>query len=230
MSQIIFYFIILVFVIPVKADDKVYFQACFNEKKLASSAYKEISFIQNKSDKIKTVGKCIDFYIDQTREGLYQKFLQVKFMGQYNLSSSETSQDERQCKLEIIETQKLLRNNLIIETSKNHLLSQSNRNKNLISTMNMYISHNMSGSMIIDNESIKIHCRVVKNGYNLKISANSDNFTLETSRYISKGSIIDLGDFIQDLDNKNKELSLSKGIKLNDSIGSKYSSIKIKAH
>ncbi len=209
-------------------QENVYLHACFTNKSIARSAIKEISFIKNKTDKIKLLRNCIDFYIGSNREQLYTKFLQVKFMGQYKLSSLNNAQP-KQCKLELVTVEKSdIKNTKLGISNSAQFLKQKNV-KNKTSSMNIYISQGDKGSMIIDQERLTIKCRVTNTGYNLYIESTSPLVSLSTSRFLNFGGSIELGSFIQNINNKKNKLSLSNGVNYNTQKGKKISSITLRA-
>lgn len=210
------------------AQENEYFQACFTDKSIARMAIKEIKFIKNKTDKIKLDGKCIDFYIAKIRAPVYTKFIQVKFLGLYELSSLHSSQ-AKQCKLELTTIKKSNLNKTKLGFSKNVNLEAKNDHSNITTSININISQGTTGSMIVDSEKLSIKCRVTSAGYNLEIETSSPLLSLSTSRFINYGQSIDLGSFVQDIYNKKKELFISKGIQYKKEFGTKYSSIILKA-
>lgn len=222
------YFFIILFNSSVYAQNSTYFQACFNNKSIATSAIKEINFIKNKTDKIKLVGNCLDFYIDSTREELYTKFIQVKFLGLYKLSSLKNSK-AKQCKLELITIENKKMNSTKLGATKRIKLHKQNDKSNSTTSMSIYISQGTTGSMIVDDEKLSIDCRVTNSGYNLEIKTSSPQVSLNTSRFIPYGQSIELGTFVQNINDKKKEISLSQGVQLQNKNGIKYSSIQLRA-
>lgn len=95
--------------------------------------------------------------------------------------------------------------------------------------MNIYISQGDKGSMIIDQERLTIKCRVTNTGYNLYIESTSPLVSLSTSRFLNFGGSIELGSFIQNINNKKNKLSLSNGVNYNTQKGKKISSITLRA-
>lgn len=57
--------------------------------------------------------------------------------------------------------------------------------------------------------------------YDIKISLNSENSSLSTEVSVGKGSRVSLGSIVTDLNNKSKDISLTNGIALNETEGTK---------
>lgn len=210
------------------AQSHSYFQACFSSNTNAKKALEEVKFIKNKADRIKQVNRCLEFYTETSREELYQKFLLIKFQGQYRLSSS-TQPSSRQCKLELIKVSKGQHEKDQISLGQRNNLHSRQRNSNQTSAMSIYISEGTTGSMMINSEKLTIHCRVNHSGYELEIAATSPELSLKTSRFLPFGQSIELGDFIQKIDNKKSKLSSQQGIEYSKADANKYSSIKLRA-
>lgn len=220
--------IILYFSSITYADDVVFFQTCFHGKSEAQNALQEVSFIKNRNDKIARSNNCLDFYISKKREELYLKYLKIKFQGLYTLKSTSSDADQRQCNIEVIKVKKVKIHSKTASTIQTIHLSKDSNYKNIETKMTLKILHNTSGMINFEHQSINVHCKITRTGYNLKISSNSPDFKIETSRFVNIGSTIELGDFIQKIDEKNSELSISKGIRYQDRLGKKYTSVKLK--
>lgn len=227
MLKIIFFTFALISSVA-SGQDNVYFQACFPNQSIARSAIKEISFIKNKTDKIKSLRDCIDFYVASSRELLYTKFLQVKFSGQYKLSSLKNVQ-LKQCKLELITVENSTIINTKVGLSKGAKASQQNNKNTKKTSMNIYISEGNIGSMNIDQERLTIKCRVTNTGYSLEIKSTSPLVSLSTSRFLNFGSSIELGSFLQDINIKKNKLSLSNGVNYNTQKDKKFAAITLRA-
>lgn len=228
MLKFLFFLLFLSFTQALYAQGHSYFQACFTNKSIARSASKEITFIKNKSDRIKLVGKCLDFYVEKVREELYTKFLQVKFGGLYQLSSSKV-EEQKQCKLELIKLQRSKGNDTDYQVGSRLKLSKTNHKSLQTSSMNIYISDGMDGGMDIDGERYRIKCRVTNMGYSLEISSSSPNISLSTSRFVAIGQSIELGNFVQQVNDQKNKISINSGIKSVSKLGNEYSSIKLRA-
>lgn len=209
-------------------QNQVYLQACFNTIALAKSAHKEVNFIKNQNDKIKYSANCLEFYVDSVREELYTKFLQIKFGGQYRLSSS-TMISEKQCNLEIKKIEDLNSNQNNFKISNQANISNTKESKLVESTMTLIISDGLEGTLIIDSLSLQVLCKVKTDGLSLDFTYVSTSENLTTNRYVAFNQTIDLADFVQNIQDKNNSISTITGINKNNKLIKKFIAIKLKA-
>jgi len=198
------------------AQDKEYFQACFAHAKNAIHAFNSIQFIKAEQDKIQRSAECLEFYISKQRTKLYQRYLKTKYQGYYTLSShaSMATQSASLCKLDVTKYVKTKNIKSAILLSKRSNLHAENQFATSTEVSSLIISHGETGTIRANESTYNITCKVLPIGYNLKIDLSGPNTQLSTSRFIQKGSTIDLGSISQDSNNKNNSYNIKKSIGL----------------
>lgn len=178
------------------SEESNYEQICFESATRAQNAMNKLEFIKHSADKISRNGNCIDLYISKQRIDLYNKYLKINF----NKSITENfAPDKKKCSLELIK----IENNIL---NKDHIKVESHTriygitNKNLNQTIStILIQNNHSGVLKIDETLLDIQCKVLNNGYQLKITTKDPKLTISNSIFLLKGQTLSLGNIQKSL-------------------------------
>ena len=208
-SLILIYFLL----VPAYANEPEYVQMCFNGQNTAAKAYKEISFLKAKSDKLNLVNECIDLYVAKNRVELFIKFTRMKFpyVKVLELSSKISN---RQCEFEVREEMEanFVRSNIGIKP-RNGVNLREKKAKNISSKISkMVLTEGLPGSINYKGHKILITCAVKRNGIEIKFTYTSKEFSINSARYINRNQEIELGSFNENTDDTQNTKSIGNGI------------------
>ena len=233
--QLIYFFILLTIAItPIFSSDQEYLQFCFKSKTAAEAAVKKIQFLKTKSDYIGTDNSCIDITTSKDRVDLYNKVMRVKFGLVSNQGSfphiEHVEPDKNACKFQLMKITKADSTRTNAGATQRGVHGSATKFKgNNTEISGIIINNNSEGRLNIRGQDLKIHCRKISSGYQIKLSLNSQNTSLETERFIPSGGQIELGSISQIFSNDSKKISSNPNLNFKDKSGQKNQIIYLRA-
>ena len=81
--------------------------------------------------------------------------------------------------------------------------------------------------MTIDESELEVVCTLMGSGYSLDFTLVSKNHGISTSISIAKGSKINVGTIVQELNERDREISLDKGVAVKKETGKKQATFEL---
>jgi hypothetical protein len=221
-------FFVSFFTISLHAEEGYYFQACFPSPELNQMAIKEIKFIQHSQDKVKVTQSCLDFYVFQNRQELYQKFLLTKFGANVKFDHS-TSKSPSECNLEISIDTVADNNNNKGQLNNAITLKQEKIKSHKEQKIQVVVADGFNTTLQAEEDILSITCKKQAGSFKLDITSLSPSYKINTSRQVTPGQSIELADFVQKLQEEKRKVSLQQGLTHSNTTGRKVINIRIMA-
>lgn len=191
----------------------------------SSVASKELSNtlkrFSTENDKIyESDSSCVEIFTTKIKEELFTKIMRLKYNNINIQSTTQTAASEKTCKVNIEQTKKqnTQQNNLAL--GKNGSVSQNNNSGLESDISQVLISNNQSATIQVDSNQYNIKCRIINNDqFEISLSAQSSANSISTSLILSRGSRVEIGNQLRNIDNQSKNIGLPSGIKLNNQVG-----------
>ncbi len=150
--------------------------------------------------------------------GLYRKYLASNFkvLRSYKGADANTSSGQvhklGMCKIKIIKTGKENSSKDEIKLGRKQRLARSENKKQVNSVSNMVLSYGKKASLRVNEDSVAITCDKSGGGYQLGFKIEGKNSNLSSNAYVAAGGKLDLGQIVNDLNAKNRSVSINDGM------------------
>lgn len=149
---------------------------------------------------------------------LYRKYLSsnYKILRSYKGANAEISASQAtprgMCKIKITKTGKVDASKDEAQIGKRQRLARSERTKQVNSISNMVLSYGKRASLRVNEDSIGITCDKSGNGFQLGFKVEGKDTHLSSSAWVAAGGKLDLGQIVNDLNEKNRSVSINDGM------------------
>ncbi|WP_157765819.1 hypothetical protein [Halobacteriovorax marinus] len=161
---------------------------------------------------------CLTVGVEEKRVGLFQKFLSMNY--KFTTRGDNTiSKNECQFEVETLRSGNKKTRGLKVG-SRNDVRDRDSSYSGK-STSSIRVVEGKLAQLFVNDTLIAISCSVRGRVTEVNINLGTKKTNLVTTIQIRKGQRVDLGSVVQDLSNKNSEVSLSKGIQYSKTTGEK---------
>lgn len=200
---------------------------CFPKSTSLNIVKAMISSIKHKKDKIeyKYGSNCVEIEASDTRLSVYEAMLNQHFSvletygGSGKISALSTRDSIAHCKFDLEEVSTLDRKVRVIQAGRVSRANQSNTNNSKTRKSSlMVIANNFASIQMIDAQ-VYMKCKPRGRNYEVEFSLTSETGGISTTVLLAPGQKQEIGSVVEDLNNKNREAGVPKGIKLADTKG-----------
>lgn len=213
------YFLLILFFIPSLSWSAIY-GYCFSRSTSLDSAISHLDKIRSPRDSFhkRTSVHCLEVNGNPKFFGLYRKYLSANFniLRSYKGSDANVAVEQNiprgMCKIKIIKTG--IENSSKDEASvgTKQRLARSESKKQVNSVSNMVLSYGKKASLRVNEDSVAITCDKSGGGYQLAFKIEGKNSNLSSNAYVAAGGKLDLGQIVNDLNAKNRSVSINDGM------------------
>lgn len=179
---------------------------------------------------------CVEVEAKSHRKGLIDKFIKVKFdiikryePGLQGANPSSFSAAPARCRLELIRTGEAKSKTFSVDIGRRNDLRESKAKQKTVSKSQILLSSGKPGRLKLDDRDLQVLCRSRgRNNYELEFSFESKRNSVVTSVTISRGQSVDLGSIVDDLNSKNRDLSIQDGINYSKTKGKSKARFELK--
>jgi hypothetical protein len=204
---------------------------CFREDVTLLQVERSLGAILHPSDQVvkNASTHCIEIQGSNKRTNLYEIFLNKQFRVERSYGTEQKDLIESgvpPCNINVRRTGSNTNTINSFSIGRKNNLRKNESSSQRITNSQLLIDSGRSGSIQVDQYRIKVTCINLIRRFKLDIELEHMNGGVNTSVTVVPGQELDLGSIVDDINNKNKSLSLSKGIKKSHTLGkvqSKYS-------
>lgn len=195
---------------------------CFDRSVSLIQARAYVKTILKSSDSVglREAYHCLEIPLEETRVSLVEKFLSRRYPS-VHLSGSMAAASKVECNIEIVESmnkdevadEKGLGSRTVLKRSQSNAVQKT--------TSTMRLGEGRWGSLEMNDSMVNIRCYKRANRWDIELRVSSDQGFISTSLEVQSGQQIDLGQTVQDLKEKNRDLSIQSGVLQKDKTGQK---------
>lgn len=195
---------------------------CFDRSVNLTQARSYVKTILKSSDSVglRESYHCLEIPLEEARVTLVEKFLARRYPS-VHLSGSTASASKIECNIEIVES--LNKDEVTDEKGigSRTVLKRSQSNEAQKTTSTMRLGEGRWGTLEMNDNMVNIRCYKRASRWDIEIRVSSDQGFISTSLEVQSGQQIDLGQTVQDLKEKNRDLSIQSGVLQKDKTGQK---------
>lgn len=212
-------FFILAFVFEARATQSIT-GFCFNKKVSLAQVKSYLSPILMSKDKVyvRESGNCLEIPLSENRKNLFETYLGKRYdtTRVYRtdglIEKNQAISDMPQCRLQV---EKITKSNLLEDEfsvgSKNRFKRTESKGHQK-TTSSLLLTSGVKGSLAVNDQSIEISCHVYNERYRIEVALTSDAGGISTSVNTRKGGRLNLGQLVEELKNRSKNLDINKGL------------------
>lgn len=172
---------------------------------------------------------CLEISLDAARRDLFETWIYKRYKPIRIYTSNgvlEKNQAMGQMPMCRMMVEKTSRSNSTVDEvsagSKNRLKRTQNTSSG-VSRSSLVLTSGVAGRLRMNDQEISVTCHAFGSSYRVELALESGNSALSTSVNTSKGSRINIGQMVEDLNNRSKNLDINKGIGFQKGKGSSVS-------
>lgn len=197
---------------------------CFEQGTSLSDVKRHLSIVLTGSDKVAERGRflCLDILVSETRKALVLKWLKKKYrvvMPSMNQTSTRPSNIvTKNCRLQVEKVFKGKTENIEASLGLKSNIKNTKTKSGGVSRSSLLLGEGFSGRISVNSTQAFVTCKSVSSSsYSVQVSLNEENSDISTGLYIQRGQKVNIGQVVDNLNNKGKTLDASSGVKLNKS-------------
>jgi hypothetical protein len=192
---------------------------------------KHLKIVLKQSDKVTFDKKnnCLEIKLSNVRFDLFKKYIGRRFpLGKtytkrknssttiLNESNDRLKEVRRNCDLTLVENESLRSKKRTAELNTGLSAKEVKRKVKKYSQTNMMLGANLSGHLTLNENGVQFKCRPVgRSKFQITLMKESlRGSSISTSVMVNAGEKLDVGSVYKDLNQKDRKISLDKGIKL----------------
>jgi len=204
---------------------------CFEKNVSLRTVKSYLQPILAKSDKVfeRQSMNCIEVALDASRKDLFETWIYRRFKPSRIYTSNgvvEKKQAMGQMPMCRMMVEKTNRSDSTIDEvsagSKNRLKRTQNTSTG-VSRSSLVLTSGIAGRISMNDQQVLVTCHVFGSSYRVELALESGNSALSTSVNTSKGSRINIGQMVEDLNNRSRNIDINKGIGYQKGKGSSIS-------
>ena len=189
---------------------------CFEKTTSLDAVMRDLSFISLPKDELvpSREDHCVNANLNDSRFSLYSQFLRRKYrMVKRKASTQGRSNDDgvsKNCKMELIRKEQGGKKGKDYSFGSKNRLNHSESSQSGTLTSKLLLGNGKTGNIRVNDDFVALTCHVGKDGFfGVDISLVGAISSLMSSLSMRTGEKKDIGSVVEDLKNKNKELSTS---------------------
>lgn len=186
---------------------------CFERGVSLLEAKSYVKGILNNQDKvgIRESMHCLEIPLEEARVSLVHTYLSRRY-GHVSLAGEQAPISNIECQMEITESES--RNEVSNEAGlgKRTVLKRGNLTESSGTVSSMRLGEGRWGSLEINGTQVDLRCLKRGERWDIEVRMVSPNGFISTALEVARGQQIDLGQTVQDLNNKNREVSTQTGV------------------
>lgn len=116
------------------------------------------------------------------------------------------------CRIKVIKTGKETAKKDEVKFGRKKRLARTERKADINSVSNMVLSYGKKASLRVNEDSISITCEKSGGGFQMGFKIEGKNNNLSSNAYVAAGGKLDLGQIVNDLNEKNRSVSINDGM------------------
>ncbi len=215
-SHLIKFLIISIIILPLNLWSQSFQSYCFPKSVNLNQAEKFAKDVLTSTDKIikNKVLNCLEIQVDESRVELVEKYLSSRYQVHTNFKKNPSS-----CDMEIIEISKIEKQRDTIDIGRKSNISRTNdfgdnKTVSVIKTLEGKWS-----TIQMNDTSVDIKCEKRGSSFEIEVRIDSEKGFLSTSSQVRVGEILDLGAIVKEINERDKSISLDKGLSKSKTIG-----------
>lgn len=233
------YVLFFVFLLPTLTHGKNISGYCFPATTSLAQAKRTLSAILHPKDKIylRESMNCLEVDMQGNRQSLYETLLNQKFKLERVYHNSESSSSTHSivsgsstkaepCLFVVKKESKGDAQTDSFSLGKKTALQRLEENSFNVTESQLLVDSGASGLIQVDGQSVKLTCLRFRSKIRVKVELADSKGRIATSVTVKSNKEIDLGSIVNNLNDKNRDINLRKGISRSKSKGkltSKYS-------
>jgi len=200
---------------------------CFNFSTSLKSVHQHLNTVLSPQDKVieNDSAHCLNVVVkNNMKEELYRKWINRKFqiISHSRDSGVNASVEHEYCRLEVEEASSMESTKRGVSVARNGNIYETNTKGSGLKRSSLVLDMGTPGSLRIDQSYINVTCTSQnKNRVFLDIALTDKDSSVASSVTLERGKTLDLAEIVEDLNNKNRKLSLQKGVKLEKTKGTR---------
>lgn len=186
---------------------------CFERGVSLAEAKSYVLGILNNQDKvgIRESMHCLEIALDEPRVGLVHSYLNRRYQ-RVSLVGEQAPVSKVECQMEITESED--RNEVTNEAGlgKRTVLKRSNLTESSGTVSSMRLGEGRWGSLEVNGTQVDLRCLKRGERFDIEVRMISPKGFVSTALEVNRGQQIDLGQTVQDLNNKTREVSTQTGV------------------
>lgn len=165
---------------------------------------------------------CIEIGVSGKRMGLFDKFISMNYTVVSRYGGGVTAKGQ-ECLFEVENLRSLDRNRKDFSIGSKNRLRDSNQNEVAKSTSTLRVQEGKLAQLHVDSTLLTLSCNILGRVTEVEISLGSKRSNIITSVQMKRGQRVDLGRVVDDLSNKERNLSINTGASFSKTKGKRTS-------
>lgn len=195
---------------------------CFERSVSLSEAKSYVKGILNNQDQVglRESMHCLEIPLEEARVNLVHTYLNRRYQ-HVSLVGEQAPVSRVECQMEITESEN--RNEITNEAGlgKRTVLKRGNLQESSGTVSSMRLGEGRWGSLEINGTQVDLRCLKRGARWDIEVRMVSPKGFISTALEVAVGQEIDLGQTVQDLNNKNREISTQTGVVQKTTTGSR---------
>lgn len=193
---------------------------CFESNVSLKAVKRHVAPILARKDKVfeRPSMNCIEVTISNSRKDLFETWIYKKYkpLRIYTTDGTvEKNQAMGQMPMCRMTVEKVSKGNSTIDEasvgSKNRLKRTENKSQG-VSRSSLVLTSGVAGRIRMNNQEVFVTCHVFGSRYRVELSLDTQNSGLSTSVNASKGSRINIGEIVENLNDRSRKIDINKGV------------------
>lgn len=195
---------------------------CFEQKVSLNEAKAYVKDVLLPKDKvgIREIGHCLEISVSENRKELVMQYLTRRY-GRVTQSGASSKRDYQECLFEITQTMdgNRVEDELKVASNRRTVVTRGEVTEGSKSVSTLRLAEGRYGSLEVNDTQIDLRCLQRGRGFELEVRMLTDKGNISTSIEIQKGVSIDLGQTVEDLNEKSRKVGVPVGVNYKKSTG-----------
>jgi hypothetical protein len=193
---------------------------CFESNVSLKAVRSHLSAILSPRDEVfeRPSMNCIEVTISSTREELFETWIYKRFkpIRIYRtdgvVENNQTMGQMPMCRMTVERVSRSDSSIDDVSVGSHNKLKNTRSKSNGVSQSSLLLTSGVRGRLRMDDQEVFVTCHVFGTNYRVELSLDSSNSSLSTSVNTTKGSRLNIGQMVEDLNNRSRNIDIKKGV------------------
>lgn len=192
---------------------------CFESNVSLSRVKSYLSPLLTSKDKVykRESMNCLEISLSSGRRDLFETFLYRRYKPSRIYQTDGVVEKNQamgklpHCRIEIEKIGNSNSTNDELSVGSKNRLKRTQKRGQRTSKSSLLLTSGVKGTLQVNDQSVYVTCHVFGSQYRIELALSSDSSSLSTFVNTSKGNRVNIGEMVDDLNNRSKNLDINKG-------------------